>query len=108
MKSTRGKGFGAPAPVEVRIAVRTGRAPALAVGCPHCGARAWARCTSISGRHPITSLPVHDARHHAWAVTIACCPTCQVEPGVPCHHEGRPLPHGEAHPARLKEAEVTA
>lgn len=35
-----------------------------------------------------------------------CCPDCQVEPGVPCHHDGRPL-HGAIHNQRTAEAERT-
>ncbi|MFE7899217.1 hypothetical protein ACFU3E_17140 [Streptomyces sp. NPDC057424] len=44
----------------------------------------------------------------AWARTVACCPTCQVTPGVPCHHDGIALPDGAVHPRRYQEAEETA
>jgi hypothetical protein len=43
-----------------------------------------------------------------WARIVACCPTCQVEPGVPCHHDGIPLPDGAVHTRRYTEAEETA
>lgn len=44
----------------------------------------------------------------AWARTVACCTTCQVTPGVPCHRNGQPLPAGAVHAARYQEAEATA
>jgi hypothetical protein len=43
-----------------------------------------------------------------WARTIACCPTCQVAPGTPCHRNGIRLPFGTVHAARYQEAEATA
>jgi hypothetical protein len=43
-----------------------------------------------------------------WARTAACCPTCQVAPGTPCHRGGTALPGGAVHAARYQEAEVTA
>jgi hypothetical protein len=43
-----------------------------------------------------------------WARTVACCPTCQVTPGVPCHRDGIALPDGAVHTARYQEAERTA
>ena len=43
-----------------------------------------------------------------WARTVACCPTCQVTPGVPCHRNGIALPGGAVHARRYQEAEATA
>jgi hypothetical protein len=43
-----------------------------------------------------------------WARTIACCPTCQVTPGVPCHRDGIALRNGAVHARRYQEAEETA
>lgn len=43
-----------------------------------------------------------------WAQTIACCPTCQVTPGVPRHEDGRALADGSVHARRYEEAEATA
>ena len=43
-----------------------------------------------------------------WARTVACCATCQVIPGIPCHRDGMPLPGGAVHAARYREAEATA
>lgn len=54
----------------------------------------------------ITGADMADLRNAA-ARAVACCPTCQVEPGTECHLDGRPLPQGDVHPARLAEAEVT-
>lgn len=42
------------------------------------------------------------------ARTTACCPRCQVTPGVPCHTDGIPLPDGQVHARRYQEAEETA
>lgn len=46
------------------------------------------------------------ARIAAWTVLVAVCPACQVEPGVPCHLDGRPL--DTPHPQRTTEAKETA
>jgi len=43
-----------------------------------------------------------------WARTVACCPTCQVTPGIPCHLNGQPLAGGAVHARRYQEAEATA
>ncbi|MCX5137624.1 hypothetical protein OOK06_36765 [Streptomyces sp. NBC_00340] len=43
-----------------------------------------------------------------WARTVACCTTCQVTPGVPCHRNGLPLAGGAVHARRYQEAEATA
>lgn len=41
-----------------------------------------------------------------WATTVACCPVCAVEPGTPCHADGRPLDY--AHDRRIQEAKETS
>lgn len=43
-----------------------------------------------------------------WARAVACCPTCQVTPGTPCHRNGIPLRRGAVHARRYQEAEATA
>lgn len=111
--------YGAPAPDGVRHTLRADHHPARAVPCPHCGANEHRPCTTRSKRHrlsaPVTSklLPattalIHDSRITAWARATACCPTCQVEPGVPCWGVGGiPLQSGDVHPQRVVEAGVT-
>ncbi|TQL21945.1 hypothetical protein [Streptomyces sp. SLBN-134] len=44
------------------------------------------------------------ARTAAWAVTVACCPQCQVTPGTPCHDDGQQC---TVHPRRIQEAKET-
>lgn len=57
----------------------------------------------------ITRPPAQHLRAlRAWARTVACCPTCQVTPGTPCHRSGIALPFGVVHAARYGEAERTA
>ena len=94
----------APMPAEIRAITRTGQHPARAVDCPHCGAHDRAPCTTRSGRRRMPEP--HPARVTAWVVATAVCPACQVEPGVPCHLDGREL--AEAHPRRVVEARETA
>lgn len=96
----------APMPESIRHILRAQQHPARAVACPHCGAAEHRPCTSPSKRRVLT-LP-HPARVSAWARTIACCPACQVEPGVSCHTEGRALLGGQVHPRRVAEARETA
>lgn len=98
--------WGAPAPDGVRHLVRAGQHPARVVPCPHCLAKACAPCTTISKRRQLTDVPVHPARITAWARIVACCPVCQVEPGVGCHNSGWPLGSG-VHVERQQEAGVT-
>ncbi|MFB6568258.1 zinc finger domain-containing protein [Streptomyces noursei] len=97
--------FGVPMPAELR-AGRRSQHPARVVPCPHCGAQAGRPCTSKSKRR-VMPAP-HPQRVSNWAQAKACCPTCQVEPGVPCHAGGRPLRNGDTHPRRHAEAEETA
>lgn len=95
--------WGAPAPDGIRHILRAPHHPARSVECPHCHAREHQPCTTISGRRRKTEpCP---ARLSAWAVTTACCPTCQVAPGTPCHHDGWPV---DTHPARYTEAKEMA
>ena len=95
-------------PDSVRHFLRAKQHPARAVECPFCEAREHRPCTTKSKRRQITDTPVHPARVSAWVRTTACCPVCQVEPGVPCHEAGRPLRGGDVHPRRQVEAEETA
>lgn len=98
--------FGVPMPAELR-AGRRSLHPARAVPCPHCGAQAERPCTSKSKRR-VMPAP-HPQRVSNWAQAKACCPECQVEPGVPCHRDGVPLWGGDTHARRNREAmEVAA
>jgi hypothetical protein len=99
--------YAAPMPPELRHQLRAGQHPARAVACPHCGAHVHQPCQlRKSGKH----LPkVHTQRIATWARATACCPECQVEPGIACRTaEGRPLPDGAVHARRQQEAEKTA
>jgi hypothetical protein len=98
--------YGAPAPDGIRHLLRAPHHPARAVDCPHCGARPHQPCTTRSGRRRLTDTPAHPARVTAWATAVACCPTCQVGPGTPCHENG--WPQAAPHPARMTEAKETA
>lgn len=93
-------------PESIRHILRAQQHPARAVACPHCGAGERRPCTTPSKRRVMT-LP-HPARISAWARVTACCPACQVEPGVSCHTEGRALLGGQVHPRRVAEARETA
>lgn len=96
--------YTAPMPADLRHQLRADQHPARSVPCPHCSARAHQPCTlRKTGRR----LPKpHPQRLTAWALTTACCPTCQVEPGIPCHDEGRA--RTTVHNRRYQEAEATA
>ncbi|GHH30041.1 hypothetical protein [Streptomyces rubradiris] len=78
--------------------------PARTIACPHCHAPAGRPCTlRTTGQH----LPEpHPKRISAWAQQTAVCPTCQVEPTVPCHDDGRA--RHTVHNRRYQEAEETA
>lgn len=76
---------GAPMPASLRPA----RHPALAVGCRHCDAGAGTACRNR--RHTKTRTDPHPSRITALVIATAVCPTCQVEPGVPCHNNGRAI-----------------
>jgi hypothetical protein len=48
----------------------------------------------------------HPQRLTDWARTTACCPECQVEPGITCRTpEGIPI--AAVHDRRIQEAEET-
>lgn len=98
--------MGAPMPDEVRHVLRARQHPSRAVACPHCGAARFQPCRMRS-RAALKADPC-PARITAWVTAVACCPACQVEPGVPCHDAGRALHDGGVHPQRTAEAEVTA
>ncbi|MFI5985096.1 hypothetical protein ACIBEA_30045 [Streptomyces sp. NPDC051555] len=92
--------------------LRTGRPPrhaALAVRCPHCAAAVDTRCTTRSGRARTVRLDPCPARLAAHATATAVCPTCQVEPGIPCHDDGVQRPDSSpVHAQRYTEAQEDA
>jgi hypothetical protein len=93
---------GAPMPTSVRHLLRSRAHPARSVPCPHehCHARAHQPCiVRVNGR--ILAKP-HPSRIAKWALSVACCPECQVEPGTLCHHDGTPL--ADVHDRRIQEA----
>ncbi|MFJ2676353.1 hypothetical protein [Streptomyces sp. NPDC087525] len=79
--------------------------PARSVVCPWCRAGVQQPCVIPSSGK---TGRIHQQRMDAWAQLTACCTTCQVTPGVPCHLDGRVLKDGAVHAARHAEAEVTA
>ncbi|MEU2339950.1 hypothetical protein ABZ608_41565 [Streptomyces sp. NPDC013172] len=96
---------GAPMPATLRHAFRARAHPARSVPCPHepCHARAHQACrVAVNGR---LLKDVHPARKNRWALTTACCPECQVQPGIPCHDDG--IPRHEVHDRRIQEAKET-
>jgi hypothetical protein len=92
-------------PASLRHGFRARAHPARSVPCPHenCGARPHQSCiVRVNGR----TLPKpHPSRINRWALTVACCPECQVQPGIPCHDDGQALT--DVHPRRIQEAQVT-
>ncbi|MFI8942687.1 hypothetical protein [Streptomyces syringium] len=98
--------YSAPMPDDLRHFMRAQHHPARSVECPHCRAHAHRPCTTRSGRRLLPDL--HAQRISAWARTTACCPACQVEPGVECHLDGWPLHDGQVHPQRDDEARRAA
>lgn len=96
---------GAPMPASIRHNLRARAHPARSIPCPHehCHARAHQSCiVRVNGR--VLKDP-HPSRVTAWAVTVACCPECQVTPGTPCHDNGKR--RTDAHPRRIQEATET-
>ena len=92
-------------PATLKHRLRARAHPARSVLCPHepCGARAHQACiVRVNGR-VLTRL--HDSRIALWAITSACCPECQVEPGTPCHDDG--APRRDVHARRIQEARET-
>ncbi|WP_443079068.1 zinc finger domain-containing protein [Streptomyces sp. NBC_01498] len=96
----------APMPESIRHFMRAGQHPARSTTCPWCHAGAHKPCVIRSSGTP--SVNVHHSRKDAWARLTACCTTCQVAPGVPCHKDGRELDGGAVHAVRHSEAEATA
>lgn len=96
----------APMPDTIRHLLHARQHPARAVDCPHCGAHDRRPCTTISGRRRLSEP--HPQRVTAWIRETACCPACQVEPGIPCHTDGWPLAGDDNHPQRETEAKETA
>ena len=96
----------APMPAELRHFMRAGQHPARALPCPHCGAAAHKPCRIPSRGVPMTD--VHQQRKAARAQLVACCTTCQVEPTIPCHTDGRELAPWTVHAARYTEADRSA
>jgi hypothetical protein len=92
-------------PASIRHQFRARAHPARSVPCPneHCRARPHQSCiVRVNGR----TLPKpHASRISLWAVTVACCPACQVLQGTPCHDNGQACP--EVHPRRIQEAKET-
>ncbi|MFE2546932.1 zinc finger domain-containing protein [Actinacidiphila glaucinigra] len=100
-----GKHQGAPMPASLRHGFRARAHPARSVPCPneHCRARPHQSCiVRVNGR---TLERPHPSRVARWAVTVACCPECQVQPGIPCHNDGQAL--ADVHPRRIQEAKET-
>lgn len=95
---------GAPMPDSLRHWMRAKQHPARAVDCPHCKAIARRPCTTPSKRRQLEQP--HPQRVSAWAQQSACCPECQVEPGIQCHDEGRA--RFTVHNRRYTKAEETA
>lgn len=95
--------YTAPMPAELRHQLRAGRHPARAVECPHCRAHAHQPCRLRKSGRPLDKP--HPQRLNAWALATACCPACQVEPGIPCHDEGRA--RLTVHARRYQEAKDT-
>lgn len=95
--------YTAPMPPGLRHQMRAGAHPARSVPCPHCGAKIHQPChLRKTGR----TLPQpHPQRLTDWARITACCPECQVEPGIPCHDEGKA--RTTVHDRRIQEAEET-
>lgn len=97
---------GAQMPAELRDFMRGGQHPARSHPCTHCGAHARQPCQLRTTGKPLPE--VHQRRIATWAIAVACCPTCQVEPTTPCHINGWALNAGSVHPERYAEAERTA
>ncbi|MFD8088704.1 zinc finger domain-containing protein [Streptomyces malaysiensis] len=97
---------GAPMPDSIRHGLRAQQHPARSVACPHCGAKEHRPCTSRSKTRQMPQP--HPSRISAWVRATAVCPECQVEPGVPCHLDGRELRDGAVHPRREVEAREVA
>ena len=96
---------GAPMPAGLRHQLRARSHPARSVPCPHetCHARAHRAMRELCGA--FSTRPLMRTTQDWWARTVACCPDCQVDPGTPCHDNGRALV--DVHPRRIQEAKET-
>lgn len=90
----------------VRRIVRARQHPARTVPCGHCGAHEHQPCTTRSGKRRLPQP--HPGRVADWARATACCPACQVTPGIPCHDGGIERPDGAVHAERCAEADRAA
>lgn len=98
--------YTAPMPDELHHQLRAGQHPARSVPCTHCGAKAHQPCVLRKSRRPLPKP--HPQRMADWARTTACCPACQVEPGIPCRTpDGFALADHAVHTRRYQEAEET-
>jgi len=95
--------YTAPMPDELHHQLRAGQHPARSVPCTHCGARAHQPCALRKSGRPLPKP--HPQRMTDWARTTACCPVCQVEPGITCHDNG--IARTSVHARRYQEAEET-
>ncbi|MEU5580982.1 hypothetical protein ABZ791_30360 [Streptomyces huasconensis] len=95
---------GAPMPDSLRHFMRASQHPARAVPCPHCAAAAHRPCVLRASGRQLTQP--HPQRISDWARTVACCPACQVEPGIDCHDDG--WARSTVHDRRYQEAEEAA
>ncbi len=98
--------YTAPMPADLRHQLRADQHPSRSVPCPHCGARAHQPCALRKSGRPLPKP--HPQRISAWAQQTACCPDCQVEPGIPCRTpDGWPMPDHTVHTRRIQEAKET-
>lgn len=87
------------------MTVRVLRFPQLAVSCPWCHAAVGDLCTGARARaRTPRRSSTHEARRTAWVVSVAACPTCQVEPGTACRIVLEVLPASGVHATRDTEA----
>lgn len=79
----------------------------LAVTCPWCQAPVGQQCKRRTNSRDRTSWhrrnEPHPTRVDAVVIALACCPACQVTPGVPCRTEDNQL-HPGVHPQRIASA----
>ncbi|MGW6531415.1 zinc finger domain-containing protein [Streptomyces venezuelae] len=95
---------GAPMPEQLRHWMRAKAHPARSVPCPVCGAGEHQPC-HLKTRNRTLTEP-HPQRISDWALSTACCPACQVEPGIDCHDDG--WARATVHDRRTQEAKDTA
>lgn len=95
--------YTAPMPDELHHQLRAGQHPARSVPCTHCSAKAHQPCVLRKSRRLLPKP--HPQRLADWARATACCPECQVEPGITCHDNG--IARTRVHARRYQEAEET-